>query len=55
MVGTLFNGKRFHAEQFLQRGHYAEYKAYPLPDTPAMRAALKEAYRQKARLFGNGK
>ena len=44
--------KRFDAERFVKTGSVAVYKAYPLPDTPAMREALAEAYREKARQSG---
>jgi hypothetical protein len=44
--------KRFDAERYIRAGSVMEYKAYPLPDTPAMRDALKEAYRQKERQNG---
>lgn len=43
--------KKFDAQRFLRTGHVAEYKAYPLPDTPAMADALKKAHEEKARLF----
>lgn len=47
--------KRFDAERFIRMGQIAEWKAYPLPDTPQMREALAKAYEEKRRLFGNGK
>jgi len=48
----VWQNKRFDAETFVKTGHLAEYRAYPLPDTPMMREALAEAYREKERLFG---
>jgi len=49
--------KKFDAERFIRTGSVEVYRTPALPDTPAMREALKEAYRQKAQLFGgrNGK
>ena len=46
--------KRFDAERFVKTGKVAEYKKYPLPDTPQMREALKAAYREKERQAGRG-
>ena len=49
--------KKFDAAHFIRTGSVEVYRTPALPDTPQMREALKEAYRQKARLFGgqNGK
>ena len=44
--------KKFDAERFLRTGYVAEFKTYPLPDTPEMNAALEHAYAEKKRLFG---
>ena len=46
--------KRFDPGRFIKTGHIAEYKAYPLPDTPQMREALEAAYREKERQAGRG-
>jgi hypothetical protein len=46
--------KKFDAERFVRTGKVSEYKAYPLPDTPAMRKALEEAYEEKKRQAGRG-
>ncbi len=46
--------KRFDAERFVTTGKIAEYKKYPLPDTPQMREALEAAYRQKELQAGRG-
>ncbi len=50
----VWQDKKFDAEKFVKTGNVAEYKTYPLPDTPQMRAALKAAYQEKARLDGRG-
>jgi len=49
--------KKFDAELFLRTGAVEVYRTPSLPDTPNMREALAEAYREKNRLFGgrNGK
>jgi len=46
--------KKFDAEKFVKTGKLAEYKTYPLPDTPQMRIALAAAQREKERLAGRG-
>jgi hypothetical protein len=53
----VWQDKKFDAQNFLRTGAVAVYMTPALPDTPQMRAALEEAYREKARLFGgrNGK
>lgn len=48
----IWQDKRLDAESYLRTGRIAVYKAYPIPDTPAMREALAKAYREKERLFG---
>ena len=49
--------KKFDSGRFLRTGGVEVYRRPQLPDTPVMREALAEAYRQKERLFGgrNGK
>jgi len=47
--------KRFDPERFVRFGNVAEYKQYPLPDTPQMREALKAAYLEKERQAGRGR
>ena len=44
--------KKFDVERFVRTGQLWDYKAYPLPDTPEMRAALKAAYEEKRRQSG---
>ncbi len=46
--------KKFDAERFVKTGNVAEYKQYPLPDTPQMREAIEAAYEEKKRLAGRG-
>jgi len=46
--------KKFDAERFIKTGKLAEFRQYPLPDTPQMREALEAAYREKKRLDGGG-
>jgi len=44
--------KKFDAARFIRTGMIFEHKMYPLPDTPEMREALAEAYREKERQTG---
>jgi len=44
--------KKFDADRFIRTGSVEVYRTPALPDTPQIQAALEEAYRQKARLFG---
>ncbi len=39
---------KFDRERFVRTGGYVECKAYPLPDTPAIRAAREELEREQA-------
>ncbi len=43
-------GGKFDRERFIRTGAYIECKAYPLPDTPAIRAAREELEREQAAL-----
>ena len=43
-------GGKFDRERFIRTGAYVECKAYPLPDTPAIRAAREELEREQAAL-----
>ena len=40
-------GGKFDRERFVRTGAYFECKTYPLPDTPAIRAAKEELERQR--------
>lgn len=41
-------GGKFDRERFIRTGAYLECKAYPLPDTPAIRAAREDLEREQA-------
>ena len=43
-------GGKFDRERFIRTGAYIECKAYPLPDTPVIRAAREELEREQAAL-----
>ena len=39
---TIWTQEKFDVGQFVKRGTVAVYKAYPLPDTPALRKAKED-------------
>ena len=40
-------GGKFDRERFIRTGHYAEFKTYAIPDTPAIRKAKEDLERER--------
>lgn len=45
-----YSKQKFDADRYIRTGVVMERKAYPLPDTPAIRAAREECRRERERL-----